>query len=80
MPVGEFKTRLDIEGLPDEDRGRYNTVAGLLMAVSGRLPVTGEKIECAGWLFEVVDLDGRRIDKLLASRVEPRLGEISGYG
>ena len=46
-------------------------MAGLLMAVSGRLPVTGEKIECAGWLFEVVDLDGRRIDKVLASRTEP---------
>ena len=70
MPVGEFKARLDIAELPDEDRGRYNTVAGLLMAVSGRLPVTGEKIDCAGWTFEVVDLDGRRIDKVLASRIE----------
>ena len=73
MPVGEFKARLVIEELPDEDRGRYNTVAGLLMAVSGHLPVTGEKIECAGWLFEVVDLDGRRIDKVLASRMAIQL-------
>ncbi len=71
MPVGELKARLDIEELPDEDRGRYNTVAGLLMAVSGRLPVTGEVINCAGWAFEVVDLDGRRIDKVLASRMAP---------
>ena len=71
MPVGEFKSRLGIDALPDEDRGRYNTVAGLLMAVSGRLPVTGEKIECAGWRFEVVDLDGRRIDKVLASQTAP---------
>jgi putative hemolysin len=69
MPVGEFKARLDIDALPDEDRGRYNTVAGLLMAVSGSLPVTGEKVDCAGWRFEVVDLDGRRIDKVLASRL-----------
>ncbi len=69
MPVGEFKSRLDIDELPDEDKGRYNTVAGLLMAVSGSLPVTGEKIECAGWMFEVVDLDGRRIDKVLATRL-----------
>ncbi len=69
MPVGEFKSRLDIDGLPDEERGRYNTVAGLLMAVSGSLPEEGEKIECAGWMFEVVDLDGRRIDKLLATRL-----------
>ena len=39
------------------------------LAVSGSLPVTGEKIDCAGWCFEVVDLDGRRIDKLLATRL-----------
>ncbi len=71
MPVGEFKSRLDIDDLPDEERGRYNTVAGLLMAVSGSLPVQGERIECAGWSFEVIDLDGRRIDKLLATRLTP---------
>jgi putative hemolysin len=66
MPVGELKTRLDIDDLPDEERGRYNTVAGLLMAVSGRLPATGERIGCGHWIFEVVDLDGKRIDKVLA--------------
>ncbi|MGE0333417.1 MAG: hemolysin family protein [Ramlibacter sp.] len=66
MPVAELRARLSIRELPDEDRGRYNTVAGLLMAVSGRLPGTGERIECAGWVFEVVDLDGKRIDKVLA--------------
>lgn len=67
MPVDELKSRLGIRDLPDEERGRYNTVAGLLMAVSGHLPHTGERIECADWLFEVVDLDGRRIDKVLAT-------------
>ncbi|WP_114971037.1 hemolysin family protein [Rhodoferax ferrireducens] len=67
MPVGELKVRLDIEDLPEEDRGRYNTVAGLLMSVSGHLPSIGERIECEGWLFEVVDLDGKRIDKVLAT-------------
>ncbi|HEY8906436.1 MAG TPA: hemolysin family protein, partial [Rhodoferax sp.] len=66
MPVNELKARLDIDDLPDEVRGRYNTLAGLLMAVSGRLPVTGETIVCEGWLFEVLDLDGKRIDKVLA--------------
>ncbi len=69
MPVGELKVRLDIDDLPEEDRGRYNTVAGLLMSVSGHLPSTGELIECEGWLFEVVDLDGKRIDKVLATRL-----------
>jgi putative hemolysin len=66
MPVNELKSRLDIKELPDEEKGRYNTLAGLLMAVSGRLPATAEKIDCAGWQFEIVDLDGKRIDKVLA--------------
>ena len=71
MPVSELKARLDIRELPEEDRGRYNTVAGLLQSVSGRLLRTGEQVECAGWRFEVLDLDGKRIDKVLASRCEP---------
>ncbi len=71
MPVSELRARLEIRELPDEDRGLYNTLAGLLLAVSGHLPVVGERIECAGWVFEVVDLDGRRIDKVLASRAVP---------
>jgi putative hemolysin len=69
MPVSELKARLDIRGLPEEDKGRYNTLAGLLMAVSGRLPGPGERIDCGDWVFEVVDLDGRRIDKVLAQAV-----------
>ncbi|MDQ6880513.1 MAG: hemolysin family protein [Pseudomonadota bacterium] len=66
MPVSELKSRLEIKDLPEEARGRYNTVAGLLLAVSGHLPQTGERIDCGEWLFEVADLDGRRIDKVLA--------------
>ncbi|MDI1247096.1 MAG: hemolysin family protein [Rhodoferax sp.] len=69
MPVTELKARLDMEELPLEERGRYNTLAGLLMAVSGRMPLTGEKIACENWQFEVVDLDGKRVDKVLASRL-----------
>jgi putative hemolysin len=67
MPVAELKARLDIKELPDEGKGRYNTVAGLLQSVSGRLLKTAEVVECAGWRFEVLDLDGKRIDKVLAS-------------
>ena len=69
IPVPELKDRLDLKELPEEDRGRYNTVAGLLMAVSGHLPEVGERIECGSWTFEVVDLDGKRIDKVMATRV-----------
>lgn len=47
----------------------YQTVAGLVLALFQHLPAVGEKIESNGWRFEVVDLDGRRIDKILASRM-----------
>ncbi|WP_028603561.1 hemolysin family protein [Ottowia thiooxydans] len=67
MPVGELKARLDIKDLPQEDKGRYNTLAGLLLSVAGHLPTVGEKIECAGWIFEVTELEGRRIEKILAT-------------
>jgi putative hemolysin len=69
MPVSELKVRLDIRELPDEERGRYNTLAGLLLAISGHLPREGEHMQASGWRFEVVDLDGRRIDKVLATAV-----------
>jgi putative hemolysin len=68
MPVAEVKARLDLEELPDEDRGRYNTLAGLLMALTGHLPALGERISHQGWVFEVIDLDGRRVDKVLATQ------------
>ncbi|MEP6966148.1 MAG: hemolysin family protein [Polaromonas sp.] len=71
MPVSELKARLDIRELPEEERGRYNTMAGLLQSVSGRLLKTGDRVDCAGWRFEVLDLDGKRIDKVLASLIGP---------
>ena len=69
MPLAELRARLDIKQLPDEDKGRYNTVAGLLMSVSGHLPTLGERIACEGWEFEVLALEGKRIDKLLAKQL-----------
>ena len=71
MPVPELKDRLDVKELPEEDRGRYNTLAGMIMLLLGRLPHTADKVEWAGWRFEVVDLDGKRVDKVLVSRLEP---------
>ena len=69
MPLAELRSRLDIKQLPEEDKGRYNTVGGLLMSVSGRLPVVGEQVACEGWEFEVLALEGRRIDKLRAKAI-----------
>ncbi|NRT57916.1 putative hemolysin [Leptothrix sp. C29] len=70
IPVPELKDRLGLKLLPDEDRGRYNTLAGMVMLLLGRLPQTADAVEWEGWRFEVVDLDGKRVDKVLASRIE----------
>ena len=68
IPMPELKDRLDLKEVPEEDRGRYNTLAGMVMLLLGRLPATGDSVEWAGWRFEVVDLDGKRVDKLLVQR------------
>ena len=67
IPVPELKDRLSLKSLPEEDRGRYNTLAGMVMLLLGHLPKIGESVEWDGWRFEVVDLDGKRIDKVLAT-------------
>jgi len=67
IPVPELKDRLELKDLPEEDRGRYNTLAGMVMLLLGRLPRTTDTVEWEGWRFEVVDLDGKRVDKVLAS-------------
>ena len=69
IPVPELKDRLELKELPEEDRGRYNTLAGMVILLLGRLPATTDVVEWEGWRFEVVDLDGRRIDKVLVTRL-----------
>ncbi|MBO1077121.1 hemolysin family protein [Roseomonas marmotae] len=64
MPADEMADRLKIN--LRGQRG-YETVAGLVLHAMGRLPQVGEAVEAHGWRFEVVDLDGRRIDKVLAT-------------
>lgn len=70
IPVPELKDRLELKDLPEEDRGRYNTLAGMVMLLLGRLPQTTDSVEWEGWRFEVVDLDGKRVDKVLAVRLD----------
>jgi putative hemolysin len=68
MPIDEFA---DLTGAPVGREGGYETVAGLVLNTANQLPNTGDRIDIGSWRFEVVDLDGRRIDKLLVSRAEP---------
>lgn len=52
----------------------YETAAGFLIQIFGMLPKVGDKIESDGWEFEILDLDGRRIDKILARQISPASG------
>jgi len=71
IPVPELKDRLGLKGVPEEERGRYNTLSGMLMLLLGRLPQTADSCEWEDWSFEIVDLDGKRIDKVLATPKVP---------
>ncbi|GHE47103.1 DNA-binding protein [Camelimonas fluminis] len=59
----------DLLGLDLPEERDYDTVAGLVIDAMRRLPQTGEAVEALGWRFEVIDMDGRRVDKVLASKV-----------
>lgn len=71
MPVDEMAEILGVH-LP-ENRS-YHTVGGLVISEIQHLPETGEHVDALGWRFEVVDLDGRRIDKVLATSLTHRAG------
>jgi len=66
MPVDEFCDRL---GLPREMAGEYDTVAGLVLHQLGHIPDLGASFNAEGYCFEVIDLDGRRIDKVLVAQI-----------
>ena len=71
IPLPELKDRLELKSVPDESKGRYHTLSGLVMWLSGRLPQTGDVMTWENWRLEVVDLDGKRIDKVLATPIAP---------
>jgi putative hemolysin len=71
MPVDEMAETL---GVPLPESRSYHTVGGLVISEIQHLPNTGEHVDALGWRFEVVDLDGRRIDKVLASPLGQRAG------
>ncbi|MDR1423776.1 MAG: hemolysin family protein [Azoarcus sp.] len=79
IALPELKDLLELKEVPEEDKGRYNTLSGMVMWLLGRLPRTGDVITWEAWRLEVVDLDGKRIDKVLASRLpEPAAQADSG--
>lgn len=69
LGVDDLRELLALNVLPDEQEQSYRTLAGMLMAHFDRIPNTGEYFEQSGFRFEVVDLDGARIDKVLVSKI-----------
>lgn len=69
LPNDRFKQVLKLKTLPDEDDGNYQTLGGFVMTQLGRIPMASEYFEMEGWRFEVVDMDGHRVDKVLVSPV-----------
>ena len=68
IPILELKDRLNLKSVPEEHKGRYNTLSGMMMWLIGSVPRTCDVVEWEGWRLEVIDLDGNRLDKVLASR------------
>jgi putative hemolysin len=71
IPNQELKDRLALDAVPEEERGRYHTLSGMMMLLTGRLPNVADWVVWEGWRFEIVDMDGKTIDKVLATR-EPQ--------
>jgi putative hemolysin len=69
LSTDDLRELLRLDHLPGENDHDFRTVAGMVMTALGRIPQTGEVFEWRGIRFEVVDLDGARIDKLLVTRV-----------
>lgn len=69
VSVEDLKEALAVDELPEEDEGHYDTLAGLVLSLMGRIPTTGEEVESGGFAFRVVDMDGLRIDKVEVQRL-----------
>lgn len=70
IPIMELKDRLGLKTVPEEEKGRYQTLSGMLMLLTGKLPSETDKVIWESWEFEVVDMDGKIIDKIQATKIE----------
>ncbi len=68
ITMDEFSEEFKQMPLPDEEERDYETLAGFILHQIGSVPAVGQHFDWKGWRFEVVDLDGNRVDKVLLSR------------
>jgi len=67
IPIHELKDRLQLKSVPEEEKSHYNTLSGMMMWLLGNVPKTGAICHWQGWKLEVIDMDGNRLDKVLAT-------------
>jgi putative hemolysin len=67
IPIPELKDRLQLKTVPEEEKAQYNTLSGMMMWLLGNVPKTGAICHWQGWKLEVIDMDGNRLDKVLAT-------------
>ena len=65
VPTDEVKDVVGIARLPGEEEGDFHTLGGFVMARVLRVPKVGDRFDVDGYRFEVVDMDGRRVDRVL---------------
>jgi putative hemolysin len=70
LPIDELKRTLRLKRLPGEERGTFQTLGGYLMSRLGRVPAASDYVEVGGWRLEVMDMDRRRVDKVLAALIK----------
>lgn len=78
MQADEFKGLLRLEQLPGEEGGSYRTVGGFVMSFLGRIPHAGDHFEWGSLRVEVLDMDGRRVDKVLVAPIRSESPTLSG--
>jgi putative hemolysin len=67
--IDQLKELLKISIMPDEEKAGFQTLSGFVMSQLGKIPKTGAKFTCGNYEYEVVDMDGRRIDRVLVTRI-----------
>jgi putative hemolysin len=76
IPIPELKDRLNLRAVPEEEKGRYHTLSGMIMLLTGRLPSVADRLVWESWSFEIVDMDGRTIDKVLATPIPAESADV----
>jgi putative hemolysin len=76
LDIGEFKELLQLPSLPEESSGGFHTLGGFVLHMLGRVPSAGDHFLWHGLRLEVMDMDGKRIDKVLVASLPPPMPSV----